>query len=296
MTVPPVVAPSPFDRLRARGLVLQLLALSAGALALYDRVAPMAKGSMSAHAERVIALLFYAIAVLLLVVRAGFARLEWRRVFGPFPTREQLPLLSVIVPVDLLTLGAVTVYIPLSYIAPGFVERTILSDSALFDVRTVADWLELVVVGVVAAPFVEELFFRGILLHRWARRWGTTTAVVATSALFALLHSEWIGHFLFGVAMAALYLRTRRLWMPIVAHALSNGVLALFALVDVLRHAPPGRTTLAEFRGEWPLGVAMFVSGSALLWWYLKRYWPGGQGRAVLSGDVPYDSTAERGA
>jgi hypothetical protein len=113
--------------------------------------------------------------------------------------------------------------------------------------------------------------------------------VLASSALFAVLHGEWIGHFLFGIAMAALYLRTGRLWMPIAAHAINNGVVALFTLADVLRHAPPETTTLAELRAEWPLAVVSIIAGALLLRWYLKRWWPDGSWRTVLRGSVPYE-------
>jgi membrane protease YdiL (CAAX protease family) len=283
---------SPFDLLRTRGLVVQLILVIAAELVLYGLLAP-AGGMSSSRGVRLAALVLYATVLLVLAVRARRARLRWSALLGGRPTRALVPLLAVVVPIGLVTIGAaMAVYIPLSYVAPGFVERAILSGSALFDARTIFDWLELVLVGVVAAPIVEELFFRGFLLHRWARRWGTLTAVIASSALFAVLHGEWIGHFLFGVAMAALYLRTRQLWMPVVAHALNNGVVALSALPDVLRHAPPDTTTVAELRGEWPLGIAAFVTGIVLLWWYLRRWWPGGQWRAVLSGETPYEAGA----
>jgi membrane protease YdiL (CAAX protease family) len=278
----------PFDLLRTRGLVAQFVLLLLAEVALYNVASPA--GATSPREARLAALLVYCTVGLVIAVRAWSAGLHWRTLFGDPPTRELLPLLAVVLPVGLVTMGAaMAVYIPLSYVAPEFVERSILTNSALFDARTVTDWLEVVVIGVIAAPFVEELFFRGILLHRWARRWGTPMAVAASSALFAVLHAEWIGHFLFGVAMAALYLRTRRLWMPIAAHALSNFIASLFTLADVLRHVPPETTTIAELRGEWPLGAVALLAGIGLLWWYLRRYWPEGQARAVLRGATPYD-------
>lgn len=247
--------------------------------------------TMSSRPLRVVGLLLYLTGALVLLVRARRARLDWRRLFGGrgIP-REFVPLLAVIIPVVLITIGAaIAVFIPLSYVAPEFVERTILDAGALFEVRTISDWLEVAVLTVLVAPIVEELFFRGFLLHRWARRWSTLTAVIASSALFAVLHGEWIGHFLFGVVMSALYLRTRRLWMPIAAHAINNGIVALFVLVDLLQATPEQSTTLAELRGQWPLGVIALMAGVPLLGWYLNRYWPSGQWRAVLRGTTPYD-------
>ena len=246
---------------------------------------------MSSRPLRVVGLLIYLTGALVLLVRARRARLDWHRLFGSrgIP-REFVPLLTVVIPVVMITIGAaIAVFIPLSYVAPDFVERTLLVAGALFEARTISEWLEVVVLTVLVAPIVEELFFRGFLLHRWARRWGTPTAVVASSALFAALHGEWIGHFLFGVVMAALYLRTRQLWMPIAAHAINNGIVALITLVDLLQHTPAESTSLAELRSQWPLGFVALIAGVVTLRWYLKRYWPGGQWRSVLRGTTPYD-------
>ena len=226
---------SPFDVLRTRGLVVQLILVFLAEAVLYTLVTPP-RSATSPREARLVALLLYCTVLLVLAVRARRAGLAWRTLLGGWPSRELAPLLAVVVPVALVTMGAaIGVYIPLSYVAPEFVQGLLNDSVALFEVRTIGDWLELVAVGVVAAPIVEELFFRGFLLHRWARRWGTVTGVVASSALFAVLHGEWIGHFLFGVAMSALYLRTRQLWMPIAAHMLNNGIVALFSLVDVVR-------------------------------------------------------------
>ncbi len=283
---------SPFDRLRARGLIGQSLALTfAGIVLLVIPWARPAGAPIPYGFEIAFAMLTYAAVVVVLVVRGRAAGLSWRALFGPAPTRHDLPLSVIVVPVLLLTMGAVTaVYVPLSYVAPQFVERMILQDSTLFDARTIGEWLWLMLLTVVVAPFVEELFFRGFLLQRWARRWGTATGVVASSALFAVLHGEWLGHFVFGVVMALLYLETRRLWMPMLAHAVNNGVVALFALGDVLRHAPPDVTTLADLRAEWPSGLGALAAGVVLMYWCLQHWWPNGRWRSVLRGPVPYDA------
>jgi membrane protease YdiL (CAAX protease family) len=296
MTAPATRPASPFDVLRARVVVVQVL-LVLGVEALLFNLASPARAKVSQGAALLASLMLYATILAVLAVRGRRARVDWRVVLGPPLTTELLPLLGVVVPVGLLTVGAaLAVYIPLSYVAPGFVERLIHNAGSMFEAQTIAQWWLLVLSAVVAAPIVEELFFRGFLLHRWARRWGTLTGVVASSALFAVLHGEWIGHFVFGVAMSALYLRTRRLWVPIAAHALNNAVVALFTLADVLRHAPPETTSLAELRGEWPMGLAALVSGAALMWWYLRRWWPDGHWRAVLRASTPYEAYAASAA
>lgn len=78
---------------------------------------------------------------------------------------------------------------------------------------------------VVSAPVVEELCLRGITLNRllsWTPAW---VAVTAQSALFAVLHMnllQGLYAFVLGLALGYLYLRCRRLWLCIAAHAAFN--------------------------------------------------------------------------
>jgi hypothetical protein len=94
----------------------------------------------------------------------------------------------------------------------------------------------------------------------------------------------------FGVAMCALYLRTRRLWVPIAAHALNNALLVLPLLTDVFAHHDEPTETLAEFRAHWWIGALTLVAGLVLLRAYVQVLWPNGRVRAVLTGPVPYEA------
>jgi membrane protease YdiL (CAAX protease family) len=279
--------PSPFDRLRAR----TLLALFIASIVVVSVVVSFATPRGTPYAdERVIAVASYLSMALVVLVIARRAGLDWRRLYGRPVERDQLPLLAVIVPVILLTFAAAyAVFVPLSYVWPRFVERHLLEPKAFFDVTTVPQWLALFIAACVFAPIVEETIFRGILMQRWARRWGTPTGVIASSLLFAMLHQEWLGKFVFGVAMCALYLRTRRLWVPIAAHALNNALLVLPLLTDVFAPHEEKAETLVEFRAHWWIGVLTLVAGLVLLRAYVQLLWPNGRVRAVLTGPVPYE-------
>ena len=93
-----------------------------------------------------------------------------------------------------------------------------------------------VVVGVMAtfaAPVVEELFYRGLLLRAALRRFGVRWAVLGSSAVFGLSHFQLVqfpGLFAFGVVLALLAVRTGRLGASIAAHVAFNGV-AVIGLV-----------------------------------------------------------------
>ena len=77
-----------------------------------------------------------------------------------------------------------------------------------------------------AAPVVEELFYRGLMLRAAQRRFGTRWAVLGTSAIFGISHFQLVqfpGLFVFGVVLALLAVRTGRLGASIAAHMAFNG-------------------------------------------------------------------------
>jgi len=103
---------------------------------------------------------------------------------------------------------------------------------------------------VLVAPFIEELFFRGLLqksvLQASTRRMSRTPAlalsVVLSAALFALLHLMQAANptaalilglsaFVFGLAASLIAAFTGRIGGAIVAHIVFNGVLVLTALL-----------------------------------------------------------------
>ncbi|HVK33294.1 MAG TPA: CAAX prenyl protease-related protein [Burkholderiaceae bacterium] len=87
-------------------------------------------------------------------------------------------------------------------------------------------------------PVMEELFWRSFLM-RWIahplflgvdpRRAGLK-AIVLSTFVFTLAHTLWLAAALAGLVYAALYVRTGRLWVPVIAHAVTNGALGIWVL------------------------------------------------------------------
>ena len=103
-------------------------------------------------------------------------------------------------------------------------------------------WPLLVVRWVGAAllvPVMEELFWRSFLM-RWVenpqfesvvpQRVGLK-AVVLSTFVFMLAHTLWLAAIVAGLAYAWLYVRTGKLWVPILAHAVTNGVLGVWVVM-----------------------------------------------------------------
>ncbi len=92
----------------------------------------------------------------------------------------------------------------------------------------------LVLIVVLGAPVVEELFFRGLLQRSAARRWSPGVAVAVSSLVFGVTHFEVLqlpALIAFGVVLGMLAQRTGRLGPGIVAHLAFNAVTVVALLV-----------------------------------------------------------------
>lgn len=95
------------------------------------------------------------------------------------------------------------------------------------------------------APVAEELFFRG-LIHRWFRaRLGFWPAVLISSAIFAAGHADSVGvvasSFVLGLVLAAVYDRSRSLWLSIAVHAANNSLALVLLYAALALQGPGGR-------------------------------------------------------
>ena len=87
-------------------------------------------------------------------------------------------------------------------------------------------------------PVMEELFWRSFLM-RWVqspvfeavdpRRVGAR-AIVLSTFVFVLAHTLWLAAAVAGLAYALLYRQTGKLWVAVIAHAVTNLVLGLWVV------------------------------------------------------------------
>jgi membrane protease YdiL (CAAX protease family) len=91
----------------------------------------------------------------------------------------------------------------------------------------------LVLITVVGAPVIEELFFRGLLLRSIQNRFGPAAALWGSSLIFAAVHLQPLQFpalVLIGLVLGWLAQRTGRLGPSIWAHVAFNGVATLTLL------------------------------------------------------------------
>lgn len=94
----------------------------------------------------------------------------------------------------------------------------------------------MVLLGGVAAPFAEELVFRGVLYPLLRNRWGLWPGVLASSLIFAVIHGDiavGVTAFVLGIILALVFEYSRSLWSAVLVHVLNNSlkILLLYILV-----------------------------------------------------------------
>lgn len=194
-------------------------------------------------------------------------KITWTEIIGKdlspteFPSAIQLTIFLFFFSIA----AAYALFIPLSYVVPGFVQwwyidipPVIFYELGTFPVlANVLSFFSLVVI----APIIEEVLFRGLLLRRWAKKWNLVKAIALSSIIFGALHSDPIGACAFGIGMCILYLRTQSLYVPIICHAANNFVAWLIEAGYIYWYGPEYwygheyQYTIVTLRSEWYIGL-----------------------------------------
>ena len=171
------------------------------------------------------------------VAVGGLLAIFWRE-YGEF-ARQRRPTAAEALLATAVGLGVFALWIQLD--APWM---TIGAPSAVFTPLTAAgtiDWPLVAVRWVGAAlvvPVMEELFWRSFLM-RWIERpvfEGVdpqrvgAKAIVLSTFVFVLAHTMWLAAIVAGLAYAWLYVRSGKLWLPVIAHAATNGALGAWVV------------------------------------------------------------------
>lgn len=218
-------------------------------------------------------------------------RVEFARLKGAFPDSAKIwKSLTVVIPLLLFSYGTIwVVYYPLSIFSPELVDILLFQDN-LF-ARSAEGAIEIgpnVVSAfalIVVAPIVEEVFFRGFLLHRWALTWGVRSSVVSTTVIFASMHADPLGALLFGFVMAVIYLKTRSLGLVIACHILNNLIAYATGVVHALTKETNITYTVMDFQAEWWMAALALTLSLPWAVRFVRNSWPDD------GWDLPYQTT-----
>ena len=137
--------------------------------------------------------------------------------------------------------GALVFVLWIHLYAPWMQIGTASASFVPIDAGGALNWPLVVVRWIGAAlvvPVMEELFWRSFLM-RWVQnpvfesvppqRVGAK-AIVLSTFVFTLAHTLWLAAVIAGLVYALLYVRTGRLWVAVIAHAVTNGMLGVWVV------------------------------------------------------------------
>ncbi|MBI4234432.1 MAG: CPBP family intramembrane metalloprotease [Chloroflexi bacterium] len=205
----------------------------------------------------------YGVISIWVVVKFVVLRVDFGRIIGVLPQNFQWgPLVALVAAILVFSFGGALIT---AYLFTRYTE---------WPITEFGDELELavpilVLTAAILAPLWEELLFRGVLLHRWAHKWSPTRGILLSSLIFALLHVDTVGAFVFGLVMCILYVKTHTLIVPVIAHALNNIAVTPFLALAVKSDVSANPST-----GELWLGLAMVLLTAPWLGWFILRNWP----------------------
>jgi len=165
---------------------------------------------------------------------------------------------ALLVPVALIVPGLVLITGVLTSLMAWIFPMS-LDDQEMFSDMTASSAIPLLF-ACVAAPVLEEMLFRGVILRSFLQQYSRIESILWTSFLFALAHLNVYQFFtalLLGIVLGWLYERTRSLWPCILLHALFNGFIALSA----------SSVTIFDVSLTWLLAAAFVgaIAGGVLL-------------------------------
>jgi hypothetical protein len=275
-----MTAENPFLQFQARSLILWCFLISLGLGLTFDLIAGFnGFNPQDPVFTPIIYILTFNLLSFWAIQRLCQLPFNFKRLIGDLPNRfPWLPTIGIVIAILLFSLGSGQLFFyALSFSHPSFVESLLQEKTWLSSSETFAPLLHniLTIIAVLfVAPVTEELLFRGILLHRWTVKWGVTPALLISSLLFGILHTNVIGLFVFGLMMALLYIKTRTLIVPIACHFLNNLTAVGLEFVSQGSGTTETANILDQLRSDWWVGVVYMVLSAPWLITFIYKNWP----------------------
>jgi len=128
------------------------------------------------------------------------------------------------------------------------------------------------IVAVLIAPFVEEIFFRGLIMQSWALRWGVKKGIVFSSILFSIMHlsPEFLDMFIGGIILSILFIKYQSLLISIIFHAIYNFINQVLQIFTYGGNSNDS-LTIDQFKATGWVGLIMFIISFIIFVIYLKK-------------------------
>lgn len=215
---------SNFENIKIWVILIQIFALASICLFFSDIIEKI----VGINLNLLMWLTFYFASIILLVRSLRINGISEREVIGETSVKN-IPWLA------LLSIKALLILF--SWISQGsglFLISLVYSDiyvevySAISNLEVLTinfDFITSIIISITLVPILEELFFRGYLLNKLGNSLGIIKALLISSLLFSFLHFDivlFFAYFISGIFYSLVYLKTKKLIVPIVLHSLTN--------------------------------------------------------------------------
>ena len=159
----------------------------------------------------------------------AYKRIGYRALFHPAQHSVASTMVVVTVPILLLVPGLIVLAGEVNSIVQWLFPMS-ADDIARLE-GPMAGGLVPTLFACVAAPVLEEMLFRGVILRGFLRRYSRTFAILWSAALFGIAHLniyQLATALAVGVVAGWLYERCRSLWPCILLHATYNGLVTAY--------------------------------------------------------------------
>ncbi len=139
----------------------------------------------------------------------------------------------------------------------------------------------------VAAPLLEEILFRGIILHFLLKKTSPRTAIVLSALMFGLFHLniwQFTGAFIMGIYFGFLYWKTRSLFYPVLFHFINNAL--AFWVTLQFGDMEKGITDITGWENITIYLIAGLLFGLSL--YGLNKNWNPGNPELILASGNPH--------
>jgi hypothetical protein len=213
----------------------------------------------------------YALAIIWLLNKKRKLNIQLISLIGKPPEKNKWwKLILGVLVILLFSIGSTFVLnYCLSYLAPHYLLSYYNASKPAYSLFNIAFKI---LVAVLIAPFVEELFFRGIMLHRFSAKWNINVAIILSSILFGILHFNFIGITMVGFVMCIVYLKTRSLIPTMIMHSLNN--LLAESITLLASNSSKAPLTDNSMRSTFCLGIVLMAITGPFLVHYIYRNWP----------------------
>ena len=237
--------------------------------------------SNSGYLSEIFDILIQIIFILYFFRKLRRSNIDYKRILGSLKrVNFKLPIILTIV--QYFFNGGINCYTlyGLSFVIPQYVENRINYQYAM----TIVGYIAFAIGAIIFAPILEEFFFRGVIFQKLALTKGIVKAMLISAIAFALVHFRYdvIPLFIFGILYVILYLKTKQLAVPILAHFFYNAIAVgrriyahFFADVDPSLH-----TTVAEYQQQflehWQWDLLYIALSAPYLCYFIYKNFPRG--------------------